>query len=145
MCNCSSSKGCVVGYCSCFSNGNLCSNKCNCKDCKNNEESPDRNSKYTRLPKFIGCKCYRACNKNYCVCRKRGQKCTDDCRCSRHGEKCTNNNQPCISTNTDSINTHNPYVKSENKPYIIKDDMTLAEYLIVTNKVGPFCISRSHY
>lgn len=39
-CTCSKSK-CLKLYCECFANGQVCGIDCGCKDCCNNEESPD--------------------------------------------------------------------------------------------------------
>ncbi|KAM3144154.1 hypothetical protein pb186bvf_003616 [Paramecium bursaria] len=103
-CNCTNSN-CVKRYCRCFHSGQKCVEDCQCQNCKNNDEyAEDRNKaiyhvktkchRDKRIPQenlfkltFIACSCKKSnCQKNYCECFLRGNKCGITCEC----ENCEN-------------------------------------------------------
>lgn len=106
-CNCSKSK-CLKLYCSCFSGRLLCSPKCSCSDCYNNEETPQHSYERQRAIIAIqamnpnafaekvkngkhttGCSCSKEiCLRKYCDCFKYGVTCGPLCNCSK--DKCKN-------------------------------------------------------
>ncbi|CAD8062238.1 unnamed protein product [Paramecium sonneborni] len=104
-CNCSQSN-CLKRYCACFHSNKMCSDQCQCKDCKNIELFSqerefainhvfkkchrDKNVPVNELLSLqisYGCKCKATgCQKKYCECFKRGQTCGNLCSC----EDCLN-------------------------------------------------------
>lgn len=106
-CNCSKSK-CLKLYCSCFSGSLMCSSKCSCSDCHNNEDTPQHSHERQRAIAAIqamnpnafsekvkngkhttGCSCSKEiCLRKYCDCFKFGVTCGPLCNCSK--EKCKN-------------------------------------------------------
>lgn len=97
-CKCKNSK-CVKLYCECFQGGRICSDKCNCLDCKNTlEESHEGGERYIKIQECLekrpdsfdvrerntgdGCRCKKSnCVKKYCDCYRVGQFCVGICRC----------------------------------------------------------------
>lgn len=97
-CKCKNSK-CVKLYCECFQGGRICSDKCNCLDCKNTlEESHEGGERYKKIQECLekrpdsfdvrekstgdGCRCKKSnCIKKYCDCYRVGQFCSGICRC----------------------------------------------------------------
>lgn len=54
-CKCKNSK-CVKLYCECFQGGRICSDKCNCLDCKNTlDESHEGGERYKKIREYILC------------------------------------------------------------------------------------------
>ena len=102
-CNCEKSK-CLKLYCECFAKNKMCTQTCNCRDCKNNgmfkeerqrailqtlEKNPNAfnklygnsNGMNSGAPQK-GCTCKKSnCLKNYCECYQKGQICTHLCKC----------------------------------------------------------------
>ncbi|CAD8194165.1 unnamed protein product [Paramecium octaurelia] len=99
-CSCSKSH-CLKMYCSCFHNGRVCGESCNCQDCQNGEDNiierekavnyakkkAQRNKKIPeekifKTTEIWGCNCSKTrCVKNYCECFVRGKKCSVECNC----------------------------------------------------------------
>lgn len=90
-CNCKKSK-CLKLYCDCFSNGLFCSKDCECANCANLEINSKRlealrEDATIKRPEGKGCKCTKSnCQKKYCDCYNRGNKCGVNCAC----ENCEN-------------------------------------------------------
>lgn len=153
MCKCSK-KGCLTGYCVCLLQGNMCSDKCECANCKNKSESIERTQILNKLTKIIKCNCKNTnCDKNYCKCYLNNIKCTILCNCC---DECNN------KLNDDSLKRKHNLQKSvqkkrtkrckglsEDKPlldnlqpnyfstnyfstnYLIKRDLTFGQYLTI--------------
>ena len=102
-CNCQNSK-CLKLYCDCLRNNGFCGPKCNCLDCKNYENSKEREEKIKSIKKrnpFVfkpivstehngiitkihskGCSCKKnGCQKNYCECYQLNVLCSTHCKC----------------------------------------------------------------
>ena len=87
-CKCKKSK-CLKLYCECFAGGRVCNGKCKCEDCSNMVELDA--ARQTAMGKALskaakssgGCTCSESgCVKNYCACFRKGQACTDSCKCA---------------------------------------------------------------
>lgn len=102
-CNCKLTE-CLKRYCSCFANGNVCGDDCECKGCSNFEGNlkrakileksiqknnlKDQNQVKNRkiwnkgTTPNIGCKCSSSkCSKKYCECFRKGIFCMESCQC----------------------------------------------------------------
>ncbi|CAD8105501.1 unnamed protein product [Paramecium primaurelia] len=97
-CNCSNSH-CLKLYCQCFHQNKQCTELCKCVDCKNYDyhlqvrqtalekikiksQRQKHDNDLFDLSKVWGCKCQKSkCQKNYCECYIRNQKCTSNCKC----------------------------------------------------------------
>ncbi|CAK92370.1 unnamed protein product (macronuclear) [Paramecium tetraurelia] len=97
-CNCSKSN-CLKLYCQCFHQNKQCTELCKCLDCKNcdyhtqvrqtalekikmKSQRQKHDNDLFDLSKVWGCKCQKSqCQKNYCECFRRNQKCNSSCRC----------------------------------------------------------------
>ncbi|CAK62625.1 unnamed protein product (macronuclear) [Paramecium tetraurelia] len=97
-CRCTKSN-CLKLYCLCFHQNQKCSDLCKCFECKNKAEhfeirfnalekvkqklhrQKNDDDLFDRS-KIWGCKCQKSqCQKNYCECFVRNQKCSSSCRC----------------------------------------------------------------
>lgn len=95
---------CLRLYCSCFSRGQVCGERCGCVGCLNNSDHTDERSFVVHYTLKInqeaftpsqallvgpdevinrkGCRCSKSrCQNNYCECFKMGAKCTALCKC----------------------------------------------------------------
>ncbi|CAD8182745.1 unnamed protein product [Paramecium octaurelia] len=97
-CNCSKSN-CLKLYCQCFHQNKQCTELCKCLDCKNcdyhtqmrqtalekikiKSQRQKHDNDLFDLSTVWGCKCQKSqCQKNYCECFRRNQKCNSSCRC----------------------------------------------------------------
>ena len=102
-CNCKLTE-CLKGYCSCFANGKVCNEECECLKCENFEGSAKREAKIKKQKKLksyrkkdgeslglgysktghrkMGCKCSSSgCFKKYCECFRLGMYCSKSCKC----------------------------------------------------------------
>ncbi|CAD8124189.1 unnamed protein product [Paramecium sonneborni] len=97
-CKCTKSN-CLKLYCQCFHQNQNCSDICKCIECKNRLEHLEiRFNALEKIKqklhrqkndddlfdrsKIWGCKCQKSqCQKNYCECFLRKQKCSSNCRC----------------------------------------------------------------
>ena len=101
-CNCKNSS-CIKLYCDCFRFNGLCGQQCNCLNCKNIYDSPERQKVINLLATAqtkqklsnknaaldnrnaitkSGCNCKKSkCQKKYCECYNRGAFCNSECCC----------------------------------------------------------------
>ena len=103
-CNCKNSS-CIKMYCECFRENGYCNKNCKCKDCKNFQNSTDRNLNLQNISKRQAdefafklskeemknqpysskksCRCKKSqCQKKYCECYNDGAFCNAECCCT---------------------------------------------------------------
>ena len=99
-CTCTRSN-CLKMYCVCVKAGKVCTAECRCHGCKNTLAYRKATPKVfsdmlaKQIDKPRGCNCNRPCNTNYCECRKRGRRCTEECNCK---DGCCSNNKLKVNT-----------------------------------------------
>ncbi|CAD8099596.1 unnamed protein product [Paramecium primaurelia] len=104
ICKCTKSN-CLKLYCKCFHQNKKCNDLCNCIECKNKEEDfgirfnalekikqklhkQNNDDDLFDISKIWGCNCQKSqCQKNYCECFVRNQKCSSICRCKNCANK----------------------------------------------------------
>lgn len=88
-CRCKAS-GCLKAYCACFAVGVMCTGSCLCTGCSNDDATSKRKERRESIlkkraiayPTRETCTCTRSgCHKAYCICWKRGRRCSDECEC----------------------------------------------------------------
>ena len=140
-CSCSKT-GCNKNYCQCFSQGKYCLN-CNCKDCKNKDLDNSlsffmekKNKNYFKKILNI-CTCSKSnCNKKYCDCFRKGNKCSSKCRCV-NCHNCDNNidnlkENRCIGLSI--VNNKFIFEKDKNFSNISFFTLKIQEKLFLGNK-----------
>lgn len=95
-CNCSKTR-CLKRYCECFRAGRVCSEVCNCVDCRNTENGANKVLRNRAMAQILrrnprafanslvvvqSCQCVKSkCLKRYCVCYAQGLSCGAHCKC----------------------------------------------------------------